>query len=188
MLVIARYLLTITLLSATFVLSAQMVGADALRYKNFKYHDKPPKYLLSKKSAVFISVPPSGTDSRTREDWKSFSAVVHDSFKSFGVDAVAYFYFDDLFANAEVNKSFADQLTKRQFKYVILVEHTRSSINPDLDNYYKITIVPFNKENSFVDAGANAWKVEGPSLSALLRNMGKNIYKQEMKFSNFLQK
>ncbi|WP_162555988.1 hypothetical protein [Reichenbachiella versicolor] len=174
------------LLVLSFSTNAQMVGAEAMRFKNFTLHNAPPKYLLSKKSAVFISTPPDSKDHRLREDWKEFAKEIHGSFKKMGIDAVAYYYIDDLFSNSDVNESLAKDLIKRQFKYVILVEHTRSSINPDLENYYVITVTPFNKELTFVDEGANAWRIEGPSLNTLLVKMSKDIQRKEMKFSNYL--
>lgn len=163
-----------------------MVGAEAMAFKNFVFHSKPPKYLLSKKSAVFISTPPDAKDPRQRENWKSFSKEVHNKFKQMGVDAVAYYYIDDLFSNSDVNEAFVKDLVKRQFKYVILVEHTRNAQNPELENNFRITIAPFNKEGNFISEGANAYRVEGPSLKALLVKMSKDVIGKGMKFSNYL--
>jgi len=183
---ILKFCVVIFAFTNAFAIHAQMVGTAAVAFKNLKLHDKPPKYLLSKKSAVFISVPPSANDKNEREDWQKFSKELHGPFKKMGIDAVAYYYLDDLFANPDVNEAFTRQLVKRDFKYIILVEHTRNSFNPDLDNHYRFTVAPFNDENTFIAEGANAWRVEGPSLNTLLTRMSKDIYRQEMKFSNYL--
>ncbi|WP_139280951.1 hypothetical protein [Reichenbachiella agariperforans] len=165
---------------------AQMVGAAAMDFKELTYRDNLPKYLLSRKSIVLLSTPRSEEDPRIRSDWKELSRFVHKYFRQMKIDPVAYFYIDDVFSNVEANRIFTEQLAAREIKYVILVDQKRITGKPEPTYQYKITVTPFDDENTFISQGQNAWKIEGQDLTKILVEMNKEIIREEMEMSNYL--
>ena len=51
------------------------------------------------------------------------SGKVHQAFRSrMKIDAIAYYYMDDVFASPDVNESFARDMEKREIKYIVVLE------------------------------------------------------------------
>ncbi|PIB37058.1 hypothetical protein BFP72_17435 [Reichenbachiella sp. 5M10] len=183
---IAKVIVSICMLSSTWQAGAQLVGSDALPFTHFTYHDKLPKYLLSTKTVVLVSTPMSDKNPHVRSNWQELSRFVHKYFRQMNIDAVAYYYVDDVFSNVDVNATFAKQLAEREIKYVILLEQSKMKGDTSAIEHYKITVTPFNDEPSFVDPDQNAWKVEGTDLMQILIKMNKDVIRAEMDFSNYL--
>lgn len=185
-----RYLF-LTLILAGILLGgteakAQLVGAEAIEFKELVYHDKLPKYLQSSKTAVLVSTPRSEKDPRVRSDWKELSHKAHNYFRQMKIDAVAYFYLDDVFSNVRLNEIFYTQLAQREIKYLILLDQKLVAGDSASSYSYKITVTPFDKQSTFVEQGGNAWKIEGRDLNKILVQMNKAIVREEMTMSNYL--
>lgn len=163
---------------------AQPSGSEWLELKNLDFQPHLPKYLLSRKSAVFVSVPRSKTNPDLREDWREFSEKVHQYFVKMKIDAVAYYYQDDVFASADANVSFAKEMERREIKYVIVVE--KHPTNDAGVESYAIIITAFNDKPSIVSERQKAWKASGPVLDVLLNDMRKEVFRAEMKLGNYL--
>lgn len=161
----------------------QILGKEVMNFKYLEYHDNLPKYLLSKKSVVIIDAPMSRKDARLRSDWKELARSVHIYFRKMNIDAIAYYHIDDLFAGVDPNLQFSSLLTKRQFKYVILV---KEEVLPSSEPKYTITVTPYNNEASIISQYQNAWKIEGSDLKQVLIEMAKDVIRGEMKMSNYL--
>ncbi|MCV9388411.1 hypothetical protein [Reichenbachiella ulvae] len=174
------------LLSSYGQVEAQMVGADAMQFKELVYHDNLPKYLLSTKTAVLVSTPRSEEDPRLRSNWKELSEFAHKYFRQMKIDAIAYYYLDDVFANVRQNEIFYTEMAEREIKYLILLDQKRVELDSGTTNYYRITVTSFNDESSFVSQGQNAWKIEGYNLMDLLIEMNKDVVRAEMEMSNYL--
>ncbi|UXP33460.1 hypothetical protein N6H18_05775 [Reichenbachiella agarivorans] len=178
-------LVLILTLTSPFRTQAQLVGSAAMDFTRFTYHDKLPKYLLSRKSIVLVSAPMSEKNPHVRSDWEKLSSFVHKYFRQMNIDAVAYFYIDDIFSNVDVNLEFAKQLTEREIKYVILLDQKKVDGHKD-SYYYKITVTPYNDKTSFVSEDQNAWKIEGSDLNEILVKMNKEIIREDMEMTNYL--
>jgi hypothetical protein len=163
---------------------AQRNGIGQIELKNFDVQPHLPKYLLSRKSIVFMSVPRSATDPTIRADWKKLSQQVHAAFKKMKIDAVAYYQIDDLYGNSDATLSYSKEMIQREIKYIIIVE--QSSSNAAGVTSFKITISGFNKKESFISDGQKAWQTEGPDLKVLLNGMRKEVFRAEMKLENYL--
>lgn len=166
------------------ILHAQSSGMRQMELKNFDIQPHLPKYLLSRKSVVFIAVPRAANNPNIRADWKKLATEVHRGLKRMKVDAIAYYQIDDLFGSSDANLSYSKEMKKREVKYVILVEQSAS--NSLGVSSYKITVTGFNKKNTFVSDGQKAWQNEGPDLQVVLNGMRKEIVKAEMKLGNYL--
>lgn len=163
--------------------SGQILGGESMSLKNLRYPGNLPKYLLSRKSVVVIDAPMSHTDDRVRSDWKKLAKTAHYYFRKMNVDAIAYYHVDDLFAGVDTNKIFSDLLTKREFKYVILIHEEAKTGGA---SKYTITVTAYNNKNTIISQNQNAWKIEGTDLKAVLLEMGKDVLRAEMKLANYL--
>ncbi|WP_422361102.1 hypothetical protein [Reichenbachiella sp.] len=143
-----------------------------------------PKYLLSRKSVVLVSVPRSKKNPNLRADWKGLSEKVHRAFKRMKIDAVAYYYLDDMFASPDANESFAKEMERREIKYIIVLEQSPS--NDAGVESYRISISGFNDKPSFISERQKAWQTEGPDLDVLLTEMRKDVIRAEMERENYL--
>ncbi|MGL1888431.1 MAG: hypothetical protein OCD76_18080 [Reichenbachiella sp.] len=157
---------------------AQILGDEAMNYKQLKYHDKLPKYLLSRKSIVLVKTLPSTTDPNLRGDWRELSQLAHRYFRKMKIDAMAYYNIEDIFSGVDANLYFSQSLTKREVKYVILLEQN--------ENGYKIVVTPYNNKPSIISQNQNAWKIEGPDLNNMLLEMNKDVIRAEMTLANYL--
>ncbi|MEO9849601.1 MAG: hypothetical protein ABJH72_05635 [Reichenbachiella sp.] len=166
------------------VLLAQSSGEQWLDMKDLDIQPHLPKYLLSRKSAVFVSVPRSKQNPSIREDWKKLSEKVHRAFRRMKIDAIAYYYLDDVFASPDVNESFARDMEKREIKYIVVLE--QGAPNAAGVESFSITITAFNDKKSFISERQKAWQVQGPVLDVLLNEMRKDVFRAEMVVENYL--
>ncbi len=165
-------------------LCAQPSGEQWLDMKSLDIQPHLPKYLLSRKSVVLVSVPRSKKNPNLRADWKGLSEKVHRAFKRMKIDAVAYYYLDDMFASPDANESFAKEMERREIKYIIVLEQSPS--NDAGVESYRISISGFNDKPSFISERQKAWQTEGPDLDVLLTEMRKDVIRAEMERENYL--
>lgn len=182
LLVAIIFFLSLTWTSST--LRAQPTGELWLDMKSLDVQPHLPKYLLSRKSVVLVSVPRSKKDPMLRVDWKQFSEKVHKSFKRMKIDAVAYYYLDDVFASPDANISFAKEMERREIKYIIVLE--QSAANQAGVASYRISISAFNDKPTFISEMQKAWQTQGPDLDVLLTEMRKDVIRAEMERENYL--
>lgn len=163
---------------------AQPTGALWLDLKELDIQPHLPSYLQSRKTVVFVSVPQSQTDPNVRVDWKALSRKAHPAFNRMKIDAVAYYYLDDLFASPEAQESFAKEMEQREVKYILVLE--QSAPNKAGVQSYRITISGFNDAPTFISEKQKAWQSIGPDLDVLLSNMRKEMIRAEMERENYL--
>lgn len=152
-------------------------------YKFLKYSSQVPEDLLSTRSAVLISTSFEDERSNVKKDWKVLSEEGHNVFYRLGVDAVAYYNFDDFFANESASASFSSLLKKRNIKNLILIlERKRDSG----ENYYEIIVTTFNGKPDLIGYGQDAFKILNSNYSDALRYFFNEVYRAELKRSNHL--
>ena len=90
-------------------------------FRFLDYNSQLPEDFLSTKTAVFVSVPPDSRNTSERGDWKVFSETAHMQIEKMGIDAVAYYFMDDLKSGNDPALYFANELKKRDVKNIILL-------------------------------------------------------------------
>lgn len=183
--ILARTLLLACLPLAT--LAQQM--EDEINIAGFRfldYNNQLPENLLSTKTAVFVSVPPQSRSTSERGDWKGFSETAHAQFRKMGIDAIGYYFMDDLKSGSDPALYFAEELRKRQVKNIILLSRVPLKINGKITERYVLVITPFNGENSFISNGQQAWKTQGKEMDKILKVLGKEVYRSKQPKTNFL--
>lgn len=87
--------------------------------------------------------------------------IIHESFNRIGIDAVAYFETDRVFAGAEVVRRFTDYFKSRQISNIVVI-----SKNP----VYQILITRFNE--TIIPAGQQpAWESSNQKLDQMLQDV-----------------
>ena len=153
-------------------------------YKFLKYSDQLPKNLLSKRSAVFTIVPDD--KSHQRGDWQGMSEAAHKTLRSLGIDAVAYYNYQDLSAGVDASKVYSRLLKKREVANIVWVaafyvqEESRRTLR------FVAAVTPFNGTETFVDDGAEAWKYQARDFEQVLRKLRDAVMVQELPQANHL--
>lgn len=154
-----------------------------LRFLNIK--DKLPENLLYTKSVVFVSVPPKpGTP--VWGNWKEFAGQSHNSFRKAGVDAVAYYYLDDVEAGREASEKLAEELKKREVQNIIFLNHVKLKMAGKAAERFALWITPFNGESSFISHGQEGYRLEAENAEKLFSEFEKDIFRKGLEVQNHL--
>lgn len=150
-------------------------------YKFLDYRDNViPEKLLSTRSAVFVAVPnkPNGS----RGEWITLAQKAHDYFKRLNIDAIAYFYVQDVFSGQESQQAFFNWIAKRKVENLIHLSET------ELNGVkgYRLIIAPFNGQSDIMPAGQKAWKTENVELERLFVNLNRTVGGANLRRENFL--
>jgi hypothetical protein len=160
---------------------------NVVGFRFLKYGKELPKDLLEAKSLVLVSVPPVSKNSSIRGDWKAFASESHEYFKKIGIDAVAYAYLNDVFANQEVSKAYADIFTKREIKYIIVLSKVWLKIKNKESLRYVIVITPYSRDALFIANGQNAYKDQNKDLEKAMKKIyGVSVRKDMVKSNNLI--
>jgi hypothetical protein len=155
-------------------------------FRFLDYNSQLPEDFLSTKTAVFVSVPPDSRNTSERGDWKVFSETAHMQIEKMGIDAVAYYFMDDLKSGNDPALYFANELKKRDVKNIILLSRVPLKIKGNVTERTVLVITPFNGENSFISNGQKAWKTQAKDLDKVLKTLGREVYKDKQLKTNFM--
>lgn len=128
-----------------------LLGYGQLFISELPARENLPEKLLSTRSAVFYSY--TLTDKELSD--------VHATMVRAGVDAVAYFEIDRVFAGADVTLAFSQYFAKREINTLVILEKS--------DNAYRITITPFSGKENIIGPDQSVWRTEDPVLKETLR-------------------
>ena len=137
--------------------------------------DNLPEDILKTRSAVFVSVPPISRQSSERGHWKTFS-----------IDAVAYFNMDALFAGPDASNIYSDFLVRRDIKYIILLSEVRLKIKNKESTRFVVAVTDFNGQQDYYSNGQKAWKEQGKELEKIMKNLLRVTVRREYEKTNHL--
>lgn len=143
-------------------------------FRSLNYSTQLPENLLYTKSVVFVNTPVQSG----KNNWKELARQAHAAFREAGVDAVAYYYFDDVKAGRDASRQLAEELKKREVQNVIVVSQGARRM--------MLLIAPFNGENTFVSSGQAAYKQEAVGSDQLFIEFGKVAYRSSLEVQNHL--
>lgn len=156
------------------------------QFEFLQYTSELPEDFLSTKTAVFISVPADAKKPRERGDWKALSEKVHQQFRKMGIDAVAYYYMDDLVSGQDPRIAFTKEMAKRKIANIILCTQSNTSGTGAGSAKFSIIATPFNGKLTILSNGQKAYRMENDDLNQLMVNMGKDIYRSKQSKTNFM--
>lgn len=163
--------LIIFLMFSFFSAFSQEEEVNVVGYRFLDYSNNVPDDLLQSKSVVLVSVPPVSKNSSERGDWQSLAGEAHEYFKKIGVDAVAYFYLDDVFSGIDATRVYAEHLQKREIKYVIILSQVYLKIKNKESLRYVMVITPFSNDRNIISNGKPAYKDQNKDLEKLMKNL-----------------
>ncbi len=112
-----------------------------------------PEKLLSTRTVVFYS--PSYTKGELEK--------IQLSFQKTGIDAVAYYDLDKVFAGKDVSIALAEYLNKRDItNLVIFVKEQKK---------FRVAITTYNTKETFVEKSQYAWTMENAVLTDLVQSV-----------------
>lgn len=129
--------------------------------------NNPPETLLSGRSAVLYDV----------QLTKAQLAEMQQSFQQIGIDAVAYFDIDHVFAGTDPTRAFAEYLTNRQVATITLAQRTSSG--------FRLAFCTYTQKPMLLEPGQAAWIIEDNTLPSLLRTVFQDAWRAQKK-QNFL--
>jgi hypothetical protein len=166
---------------------AQRPEVNVVGFRFLDYSNNVPEDLLQSKTVVLVSVPPVSKNSSERGDWKAFAKEAHEYFKMIGVDPVAYFYLDDLFAGVDATRKYMEHLKKREIKYVIILSRVYLKIKKKESLRNVIVITPFSNDERIIANGEQAYKDQNKDLEKLMKKLyGTTIRKDFVKTNHLI--
>jgi hypothetical protein len=145
-----RSFVFLILLLTGFYSHAQITESENQFLEQLKKGTSLPEKLLSARTAVFNSYTMTAKELET----------VQKSFQRSGIDAVAYFDTDYLFANKDVLTALAEYLNQREITNLVFVQKKVDG--------YAAYIAEFNTKPTIVEQNQYAWIGEDKILSELL--------------------
>lgn len=127
----------------------------------------PPLDLLATRSVVLFDYTYS----------KSQLEEAQKSFQNIGIDPIAYFEIDKVFAGNDMQKAFSAYFTSRQVKYVVILEKAKDE--------FLFTTTILGKESDLFDSGQAAWRVSNPRIDNLMLTIWQDTWRSQKK-RNFL--
>ncbi len=136
---------------------------------NLLRNDELPNNLLISKSAVIVRLIDHDVQTVPDDKWQEVSNEAHEGFKRTGIDAVAYYYLDDIFSGTEPQRAISLFLTKRGIKNLIFLNYEKSETG--IIRNYSVVITPYSESVDFLIEGQLAWKDEGPELGRIMNKV-----------------
>lgn len=147
----------IIVLLVTFLVSeksmSQIFPTDQTWIQQLDLSGEFPENFLNSRTAVFHSFTFTTKELQLAQEY----------FQNTGVDAVVYFPIDMLIAGADVAKTFADYLTKREVSNLVFLEKN--------ENSFRISATKFTNTEKIVEPKASAWSVSNKSFLEALKVM-----------------
>lgn len=169
--------LIITLAGGIAFAQEEEINVAGMVYLN--YQNNLPDNILSNKSVVFVTAPNRQGESIV-EDWHPLAEEAHPVFVESGLDAVAYYFYDDIYSGKEVRQAFAKSWKRRGVEHIVLL--IKSEVNGNANKIrYMLMATPFNGESSLMTEGQPAWKATAKDLKKVLTKFSKDARKQEIK-------
>lgn len=160
------------------------INVAGIRFLDFK--NKLPDNLLMSKSVVLLQLPAESKTSSIRKDWKHMAETAHKVFQETGIDAVAYYFMDDVIAGLESRQSFASDMKIRGVEFLIILSDLKLKIKNKDTERYVVLITKFNGESTLMSNGQVAWKTQSKDLDKSLQKISKGASKQRLVNENLL--
>lgn len=168
-------LLSFLLISSSLYAQDEEINVAGLVF--IKYQRDLPDNILSTKSVVLVTAPNKEGESIV-EDWHPLAEQAQPEFAKAGLDAVAYYFYDDVYSGKEVRKAYAASWKKRGIGHIVLI--IKSELNNNRKNIrYMILTTAFNGESTLMTEGQPGWKATGKDFKKVLGKFIRDAKKQE---------
>ena len=156
------------------------VGQEAVineRIESLNFIDELPEDILSTKTVVIVKTL-NNQNSGVRPEWKSLAGTVQKGMVKSGIDAVAYYHFDDLLSGYESYHAFLDAFDERDIKHAAFVLTDGS--------FYRLILLKLTDRQFLIEMNQNAWKIDGKDLSAMMEDVYRKAANSKLESTNLL--
>jgi len=160
------------------------INVAGIRFLDFT--NTLPENLLLSKSVVLLQLPPENKSSSIRADWRPMAEAAHEVFRETGIDAVAYYFMDDVTSGLEARQAFAKEMSNRGIEYLIIISDVQLKIKNKETRRYVILITEFNGEPTLMSNGQKSWKTQNKELDKSLSKISRGASKQRLINENLL--
>jgi hypothetical protein len=151
------------------------INVAGLVYLNYK--SSLPEGILSAKSVVLVSSPNKPGES-IAEDWYPMAEEAHAELANAGLDPVAYYFYDDVYAGTEARRAFAESWQSRGISYIVML--LKSEVNNNKgDMRYLLLVTAFNGKEDLMTEGQPGWKASAKKLKAVTSRFVRAANKME---------
>lgn len=133
----------------------------------FKASIYPPEKLLISRSIVLYDYRLSQQE--LQEFQKGFQRI--------GIDAIAYFPIDFVFAGKDVSKAYSEYFNERQVSFLLFLEKVVEG--------YRFTAASYTQKSNLVDLTQPAWQVSNVRIPPLVTTLMQDSWRSQKK-SNYL--
>jgi len=183
-----KYLLISCLIVFSFSAMGQgdepEINVAGIRFMDF--NNNLPDDLLISKSVVLLQLPTESKTSSIRADWRPMAESAHEVFRETGIDAVAYYFMEDVISGLEARQSFAADMKSRGIELLIILSDIQLKIKNKETRRYVILVTEFNGEPTLMSNGQRAWKTQNKDLDKCLSKISKSASKQRLVNENLL--
>ena len=147
-------------------------------YEAVQWNSTLPEDLLNARTAVFVKLAdlPDGR----RPAWKDLALRAQKGFQQIGIDAIAWYFLDDINAGTDATATYMDYLKQRRVEFIVLLVQER-------DGSFRAVVTAFEgKEYVFNPAGQAATRFLAASLDKLLRELYLQTLRDNLSRTNIL--
>jgi len=153
--------------SLIFLLLLTTAAAAQPAVPEFKASIYPPEKLLISRSVVLY-------DYRlNQQELQEFQK----GFQRIGIDAIAYFPIDFVFAGKDVSKAYSEYFNERQVSFLLFLEKETEG--------YRFTAATYTQKSNLVDITQAAWQVSNVRIPPLMTTLMQDSWRSQKK-SNYL--
>lgn len=147
------------------------------RIESLNFVDQLPEDILSTKTVVIVKTLNNSTTG-VRPEWKSVASIVQKGMAKSGIDAVAYYHFDDLLSGYESYHAFLDAFDERDVKHAAFLLTD--------GQFYRLILLKLTDRQLLIESGQNAWKIDGKDLSAMMEDVYRKAANSKLESTNLL--
>ena len=173
-----KYKILFLFLSTSWAVWAQENADLPTAYRFANYTSSVPEEALYTKSVVFVDII-SQTEGGSGE-WRELANMLHNTFREVGIDAVAYYAWQDVNAGRDVARQLGKELSQREIKNVVFLTHNQSK------QQYTLLIAPFDAENPFVNRKESAYHLSANNPQTLSRQLIDAVRRSGLDKQNYL--
>ena len=171
-----------SLIIALFIITSLSVEAQKdvffSRLNTLTIVDELPPELLSSKTVVLVRVPYKSRNPDVRGDWKPMTEIAQKGFHKSGIDAVAYYYIDDIMSGPESYHEFLNEFDDRNLSHSAILEFDGSK--------YTLTLLKLKDRQFLLKENQEAWRIEGSDLNKMFADVYRKAANSRQPHTNLL--
>ncbi|MCC5919284.1 MAG: hypothetical protein LAT68_01880 [Cyclobacteriaceae bacterium] len=149
------------------------------------YTDKVSEHLFDERSVVLMDVKSEVKEGYlVRGNYQAIAERFHKVFMNNNVDAIAYYYLDDLFSCEKITASYLEDFKLRDIRNLIIIRE-EEDVDGKMNYAFLSTQMP-KDYSSIASVGQSAYRLAHSELDQLLKNLHRELFFGEKEVENYL--